>query len=283
MERFRTSIFNLAVGIFSLSAINLLPLWATLAFIVLALIIGFSELYTLAKSSNIKINFYIGFFLTIMIVLFFAIAKIETKVPLQTYHNNTDIIAITIMVLLLYGLSGKNPKETFIEIASTLAFCLYIGILGSYLIKILFLPIGRIHLSYLVTAVWLRDTGTYFLGPYIKDKLVISPNINPKKTYGGALAGWLFMFAIVMLFNELFSIFSTTWKMPLWYILGVTVIAGFFGQAGDLIESFLKRISGEAHTFSTLPLSQGVLDKIDGILYTAPVLYVFLIYSCKYL
>ena len=149
----------------------------------------------------------------------------------------------------------------------------YVGILGAHLILLRALPEGAswILIASAITAS--SDSGAYFAGKrFGKNKLC--PNISPNKTVEGAIGG-LFCailasvgFAILLLpsFNYL----------PL---ITITVLLTGFGIAGDLTESIIKRGTGTKDSGRCLAGHGGILDRVDSLLFVAPVLYYFLIFS----
>lgn len=120
----------------------------------------------------------------------------------------------------------------------------------------------------LLVPLWIGDSLAYFVGRKFGRHL-LAPSISPKKTVEGALA------------NLIGCIgggagFSTLMGMPLWIGLVVGALAGVLGQAGDLFESALKRSSGLKDSGALLPGHGGLLDRIDSLLFAAPVQALFL-------
>lgn len=147
---------------------------------------------------------------------------------------------------------------------------LYIGVPALCLVAIREAPANGVwELFALFFAVWLTDTGALITGNLLKGPK-LWPALSPNKTWsgsiGGAVAGAL-AGAIVFLFLQ-----SNPWHGV---VLGLA--ASVVGQMGDLFESFLKRKVGRKNSGSLIPGHGGVLDRIDSMLFVAPVAaFVFL-------
>ncbi len=115
--------------------------------------------------------------------------------------------------------------------------------------------------------VWGGDTGAYFVGKkYGKRKLF--PAISPKKTVEGALGGMGVGAALTLLFKLLFFK-ELGWGM----IVILPLIIGVVAPIGDLCESFLKRAFHRKDSGSILPGHGGFLDRFDGVIFSAPIMY----------
>jgi phosphatidate cytidylyltransferase len=144
------------------------------------------------------------------------------------------------------------------------ASMLYVGVPALCLVVIRQVPAnGLWELLALFFAVWATDTGALFTGNLVKGPK-LWPALSPNKTWsgaiGGAVAGTL---ATAMLF---FVLASNPWLGAL-----VGLCASVIGQFGDLFESFLKRKVGRKDSGSLIPGHGGVLDRIDSMLFVAPV------------
>lgn len=117
----------------------------------------------------------------------------------------------------------------------------------------------------LMVVVWLGDTAAYYIGSrWGRHKL--APTISPKKSWEGAAAG----FATSLLAAAIWSV----WRLGHLDlgILGISGVTAIAGQVGDLAESMIKRGAGVKDSGHVLPGHGGVLDRIDAMLFAAPVL-----------
>jgi phosphatidate cytidylyltransferase len=114
------------------------------------------------------------------------------------------------------------------------------------------------------------DTGGYITGTLI-GKHPIYASISPKKTWEGALGGYIFAcigFVLIIIERD--------YKTPWWLIATFTLTICLLSLAGDLFESWLKRRARLKDSGTLLPGHGGFLDRFDGILFAA-----FFFYLCK--
>ena len=168
------------------------------------------------------------------------------------------------------------------SIASCFFGALYIIIPLGLLLKILYPSVmnpslhdGRLWLTYLIAVTKVTDMGGYFLGK-LWGRTKLAPHISPGKTVVGAVAGFFSAIGLSLVFfliSHQFAPHSFSLSLGEAIILGG--LMGIFAQLGDLAESLLKR-DARIKDSSTLPGIGGVLDLIDSLLFTIPVLYLFL-------
>jgi len=131
---------------------------------------------------------------------------------------------------------------------------------------------GREALFLLMLTVMVSDTAQYYCGRLF-GRTPLSPAISPKKTVEGAVGGFIFG---GLLFDVVGAWWLPTVPAPVRTAIGVTVVA--LGIVGDLFESMLKRSAGVKDSSALIPGHGGVLDRIDALLFAAPVYYVVLKY-----
>lgn len=116
---------------------------------------------------------------------------------------------------------------------------------------------------------WLNDTGAYLIGvPFGKHKLF--KRISPKKSWEGFIGGVLFSIATAILLARFFPVL----QLHDWLILAFIVVV--FATFGDLVESMLKRYLGLKDSGSILPGHGGLMDRFDGVIFSAPIVYAYL-------
>jgi phosphatidate cytidylyltransferase len=144
------------------------------------------------------------------------------------------------------------------------ASMLYVGVPALCLVVIRQVPANGIwELLALFFAVWLTDTGALFTGNLVKGPK-LWPALSPNKTWSGAIGGAI---AGTLATAVLFAVLDSN---P-WHGALVGLCASVVGQFGDLFESFLKRKVGRKDSGSLIPGHGGVLDRIDSMLFVAPV------------
>jgi phosphatidate cytidylyltransferase len=131
---------------------------------------------------------------------------------------------------------------------------------------------GPAPLFLLMMTVMVSDTAQYYSGRLL-GRTPLAPSLSPRKTLEGAAGGLLFG-AVV------FTLMGAWWleRVPLVVraLLGLTLVAA--GIAGDLFESLLKRSAGVKDSSSMIPGHGGALDRLDALLFAAPVYFVVLSY-----
>lgn len=139
-------------------------------------------------------------------------------------------------------------------------------ILPAWLALVQLRQLGGLALLAIMAPVWLADTAAYFSGrAFGRHKL--APAISPGKTWEGAIGGGL---AVVIygfvLSPQLPAVLS--WNVPLLFFVLVSMAA--ISIVGDLFESLLKRQTGLKDSSNVLPGHGGVLDRIDSLTSTLP-------------
>ena len=123
---------------------------------------------------------------------------------------------------------------------------------------------------------WTTDTGAYFTGRTIGQR-PLAKRISPKKTVEGTVGGGLAGFALVALLGFIWFKPQAGWSTGL--ILGLAFLLPALAITGDLIESALKRVAGQKESGSILPGHGGLLDRFDSLIYAAPAMMAFLMFS----
>jgi len=138
------------------------------------------------------------------------------------------------------------------------------------------LPLSSIHLLQgidpwlillLLAIVWLGDTAAYYVGSRI-GRHKMAPVISPKKSWEGAAAGFVTSVAAAAVWSV-----CRLDRLDL-ALLGVAALTALAAQVGDLVESMIKRGAGVKDSGHVLPGHGGVLDRMDAMLFAAPVLLI---------
>lgn len=159
--------------------------------------------------------------------------------------------------------------------AGTLAVRLGFGIfyaplLMAPLIWIRFSQQGVALIFFLLCATWLGDTGAYFAGRLL-GRTPLFPRVSPKKTVEGVVGGAVAA-VVGCAVVKLVALPGMAWTE----VIGLALVLDLVGVAGDLAESMLKRAWGVKDSGWILPGHGGILDRVDALLFTAPVFYVWL-------
>ncbi len=154
--------------------------------------------------------------------------------------------------------------------AETLPGCLlgvsYTGLLGALFI-VFACELPGAYILWLLLSVVLVDTCSYFVGSYFGGQK-LAPRISPKKTVAGA-AGGLFGGVLGSVIAGILLNLPIGGFELVWYGVVIAVLAIF----GDLAESLVKRVHGVKDSSSLLPGHGGLLDRVDALMFSLPVLF----------
>jgi phosphatidate cytidylyltransferase len=196
--------------------------------------------------------------------------------PVEAVLAGTTLGLAAVSLAMAMSKTAASPADHAggaLQTAAISAFApLYIGIpLG--LLAATRWTLGREATLLLILTVAISDTFQYYSGRMLGRHL-LAPVVSPKKTIEGAVGG--FVGAVISM-----AIIGHWWLpqlgLPARLALGVAIAA--VGIVGDLFESLLKRSVGMKDASAVIPGHGGVLDRIDALLFAAPVFYVFVRYS----
>ncbi|MFH0751615.1 MAG: phosphatidate cytidylyltransferase [Chloroflexota bacterium] len=184
------------------------------------------------------------------------------------------VVGVVAVCLAVAAFARRDPAAGFAAWSATLFGAVYVGLLGAVAVlaaqwtdpasfERIFWPERR-WILVLLAGVWSFDTGAYLVGRAIGRRPFL-PWISPKKTLegvlGGLVSGTLGVAVVLALSSE----------NPL-EALVLGPLLGAAAQTGDLAESLLKRAAAVKDSGTLLPGHGGILDRIDSILFAAPVL-----------
>ncbi|MFW6067788.1 MAG: phosphatidate cytidylyltransferase [Myxococcota bacterium] len=187
---------------------------------------------------------------------------------------SADAVLTAVIVLVVGGLLSGLLAPTPLERASSrmgwlIAGPLYVGGLLATVPMLHRMEHGGSWVVLTMTLAWLGDTGGYFAGRFLgKHKLY--PAVSPKKTIEGSIGGLL-----GSMLGALAAHFWYLQELPLVDGILLALVAGGFGQMGDLCESLLKRSTGVKDSGTILPGHGGLLDRIDALVFTAPITWIY--------
>ena len=193
----------------------------------------------------LTLMFFFNFILIISLIVIAVCAWIEfyaliTKI-LKKENSKNKVLRFTYKAISLIYLT---TLIYFIIIIKSLNYQLEDALIYSILVSIL------------------TDIGGLITGKIFKGKKLTK--ISPKKTISGALGSFLFSLMLVPFYLNVF----TDYKMPV--LILITLLVSLTSQIGDLFISFLKRKASVKDTSNLLPGHGGVLDRIDGMIFSIP-------------
>ena len=195
-----------------------------------------------------------------------------------TFFGGGDVVlggvVASLLLIVAISLHGFGKMEDVLRYATSSGFAsVYIALGLAHMVLIRHLPQGDFWLTMLVGIVAGSDTGAYYAGrTFGKRKLF--PLISPKKTVAGGVGGMLAGIAVAEGINLLLP--ERIAPLPL-AVAAALLIA--IGIAGDLTESLIKRSVGVKDSGTILFGHGGILDRIDSLLLTAPILYYLLYFG----
>lgn len=227
------------------------------------------------------------FFLTL------AIGGATESAPLSTGKFLVTLgffAAIVPFIFLTRAMRGEDLRAGYPAAAASVFAFAYIALPMGMLVQLRQQWAGAFYVLYLLLVVWAGDIFAYFIGKSIGRHLM-APRISPKKTWEGAAAsviasvvvGWLlFRYAQPLssallragLIQRRDGMFGLEQPAMVPVIL-LTILLNVAAQLGDLVESLIKRGAGVKDSGSILPGHGGMLDRIDALLFAAPVLWYY--------
>jgi phosphatidate cytidylyltransferase len=205
-----------------------------------------------AKSSDLRTRFLSAF---AMVVVAFAAFWLGGYVFLT-------FVALLAVGLLWewWGLSNRIGTTPFGRAGWMFAGVIYIGLSCAMFAASYFL--GVLALLPAIVAVVLviaTDVGAYFVGRNVAGPK-LWPSISPNKTWSGLAGGMIASAIVLLLLSMPISSGRTT------YLIGFGFLVAIVAQAGDLLESRMKRMAGVKDSGRLLPGHGGLLDRLDGLL-----------------
>lgn len=182
------------------------------------------------------------------------------------------VLAAGTLASLSHALSGRaSMKDSVGSASATVLGIIYIGLLIGFVvgIRVVGPHLAPKLLTLFFALVMMTDTGAYCTGRALGRKK-LAPSISPGKTVEGAIGGFLTAIATGLLCRR---IFFPELAISHAMLLGAGV--GLIGQVGDLVESLFKRAAGVKDSSSLFPGHGGMLDRLDSILFSAPLLYFY--------
>ena len=251
---------------------------AWLAFMVAAMVMGIREMCLIARK--------IGHRPSIL-----AASLVGLGFLLHFYFSGGDVLRATDPLPLWLVLAGggmvihfgallfhKDPLENALSSqAITWMASLYMGLGTGFMVKLFMFNdttltnTGARLILALLVIVWFGDTGAYFLGSaFGKHKL--APKVSPKKSWEGALGNLMGNLGGAMLMRGLVC---TQWSVV--DAIAIGLLLGLAGQLGDLVESTWKRSAGvkDSNIGISIPGHGGMLDRVDSLVFAAPMLYAY--------
>jgi phosphatidate cytidylyltransferase len=228
--------------------------------------------------------------------LFFLALAVSTagETPLSAAGKFLVVLAfaaaIAPFLFLTIAMRREDLRSGYPASAASVFAFTYIALPMGMLVQLREQAAGAFYLLYLLLVVWAGDIFAYFVGKSVGRHLM-SPRISPKKTWEGTAAsvvasvgvGWLlFRYALplssallqVGLIERRDGLFGLE-QPAMGPVIVLTIVVNVAAQLGDIVESLVKRGAGVKDSGAILPGHGGMLDRIDALLFAAPVLWFY--------
>jgi phosphatidate cytidylyltransferase len=239
----------------AVAVIFYLPHWCFFLAVEAFILVGLWEFFSLAEQKGLLVHRGFG-------LVFGALLPASAYFSLQP----TNLLMVCV-ALFIFLFNRKSPDKTITSVSVSVFGIIYVAWFFSYLIKIKLLPDGAAWVAYTILTVKGGDMAAYFVGKkFGRTKLL--EHVSPKKSIEGAIGQ---MFATIVLSAG--SVFYLHVSPVHLLILGAAV--GALALLGDLAESLIKRDAGVKDS-GKIPGLGGMLDVMDSLLFTVPVVYFYL-------
>lgn len=183
----------------------------------------------------------------------------------------TDVLFIFLIGVAVLTLATRRPLVEALPAAGISCSALILVALPlTYAIRLHGVSlVGKWLLLFALVITWIGDTAAYFVGRAIGQH-PFAPHLSPNKTWEGAVASFVGSLLV-------------GWAMARWggvnvatvHVLGMAAAGNVAGQMGDLLESAYKRSAGVKDSGTLLPGHGGILDRIDALILTFPVVWYY--------
>jgi phosphatidate cytidylyltransferase len=237
-------------------------IFAFVAMIICAIALG--EYYAIVLQKHTpKISFYtnaMGYLAGILIVLLAHLGLFQQ-------------VVVTISVTLLWTgflsvLRFKRSPDAPDVAVKQIFGLLYIPLPLAFMVMLRNGNEGTLWIALLLWVIASGDIGAFYIGSYL-GRRKLCPAVSPKKTIEGAMGGIIANALSAVAFKLLFFK-ALDWTEGFFFAIAI----GTVGQVGDLFESEFKRVSGVKDSGKLLPGHGGILDRIDALLFAAPLAFV---------
>jgi phosphatidate cytidylyltransferase len=179
-----------------------------------------------------------------------------------TVSLESVLVAFALGIAVAGALGRRAIREILPGAAASAAGLLLVALPFSYLLRLYGAPRGPRWVIFVLVVIWAGDTGAYLVGRAI-GRRPMAPQLSPKKTWEGA-AGNLAASLIA-------AVAFVRWlDTPTVLLLVAAALVNVAGQFGDLLESAYKRAAGVKDSGLLLPGHGGMLDRIDSLIFAAP-------------
>jgi phosphatidate cytidylyltransferase len=240
--------------------------WPFYIFLFIASLIGLNEFFNITAKDLPRFLRFSSYLLTFILFLVIAIKQV------LIFPAVFFLFFAVPLIFQMFTYASFDKKWNKEDIAKAVIGPVYISLPISMLILIDMRPDGNIWIFFLLAVIFANDTGAFYAGKTLgRHKLY--REVSPNKTWEGAIGGLILGIIIAYILLRMEILKAQSMDMG---IICIVIMLSIASQAGDLVESMIKRTYGIKDSGSILPGHGGLLDRIDGLLFAVPVLYVYL-------
>ena len=258
----------LPILIVSIVVPKLAPLFVLVAAV--AMVIALLEFWLLALKQQVRADRSAGILGAVALLMVFYFT--EPGRWLDFGMIQAIILLLTMSSLAAAMVRGAPFDKMIVSVGVTVLGVLYVVLLGGHLVAVRMgfeAALSRHLLAFFFLVIMSADTAAFY-GGRIFGRHKLARGISPGKTWEGAVAGLM-----ISLLAAALAHFWFFRELPLKLALPLATVMNVLSVVGDLTESALKRSAGAKDTAKILPGHGGVLDRIDSLLFNAPVIYYF--------
>ena len=258
---------GIAMGIAITAVLVMLPPWVFGAVVLLAAIAGAIEFQGITRADATMAERVI---FTTAVVFVVAQPLIGAIRPAFTHSHALTIGFVALAVFRVFNPAplAKSPPRLGLDLLGLL----YIGLTYPFIYLTRDQPDGGWFVVLMMAITFGGDTGGYFAGRFLgRHKLY--PLLSPKKTIEGAVGGVVLGIGAAFLGRAFFPGLEALRPVD---CVALGVGGAVLGIIGDLFESMLKRAYGVKDASNLIPGHGGILDRIDGLLFSGPFIYFYL-------
>ena len=190
----------------------------------------------------------------------FAAALAELEIDGGVASSTATAIGVVIALLLIeIVITSRFKQAVTVRRNLTLSYGAFAVLAVTMLPFILTKDDGRELLTFVILTVFAADTGAYFVGKAL-GKRKMAPNVSPGKTWEGFAGGVVAALIAAWVLTNLLSLDYTVAK-----IASIGAAIAVLGVAGDLGESWIKRLSGVKDSGGSIPGHGGLMDRLDAL------------------
>lgn len=207
-------------------------------------------------------------------VLFFIVAALPLlgfprSLPMKLFVFVFIFGVIGCFFRFIFRGGKKDPIASISDIGASVLGFVYTGLLPSFIILLRECGFSYVFLAVFSTA--FCDVGAYY-GGKLFGRIALKPEISAKKTFEGAISG--FVFSMIASVTIVF-LFKSDFNNQIIHGFVIAIFTGIFSQFGDLFESLLKRDAGVKDSGTVLLSHGGMLDRLDSYIFVIWAIYFY--------